>query len=143
MTTRQTLSTVRDVMDTARSSKAAAPWRVIGWWAVTLTILVGMLAGVLALGWHAPTWAQVAAGCAAIPGLGLGAALAHIPIERAKKFGNRWWVWAAVGISGPLLANSPDRVTVIVMSFLMAVVVPLLNAERRRIRSGGVPFVTQ
>ena len=120
----------------------AAPWRVIGWWVVVLATMLGLLAGVVALGWHAPTWARIAAGCAAVCGLWLGATLARVPIERVKKVSNRWWTWAAVGVSGPLLAGSPDRVAVILLAFLMAVVVPLLNAERKRIRSG-VPFVSQ
>jgi hypothetical protein len=127
-------------MDAVQAPDLTNRWRAIAWWVLTLTILLGMLAGVVALGWHVPTWSRVAAACAAVFGLASGAALARLPSDRAKKLGNRWWTWIVVGVTGPLLADAPDRVTIVVMSFLAAVIVPLLDAARRSIRAGEVPF---
>jgi uncharacterized membrane protein YoaK (UPF0700 family) len=103
---------------------------------VLVVAVLGLLATVVIYeAIRVPTWSRIGAVVAVAAGTVVGASVARRQ-KRLNSASIGWPAWAAAAVLGTLLAGAPDRVAVIVMAFLIALVAALLlDAERDRRRA--------
>jgi hypothetical protein len=126
-------------VDAERPPEDVARWRVVGWHVVAVAIPCGFLAASIDFALGSPIWARLAAVAAAGFGVVFGSIVTRMS-NRDRGLRDTWVWWAVAGAVGSLVGGAPDRVMLIVMAFLTALVAALIvNAERRRQRSPRTP----
>lgn len=107
-------------VDASNSRPEIAPWRIYAWRVLVVLIPLGFAALTVNLARSAPAWSIAAACAAAALGVVAMLAISRLPSERKLPGQNGWLAVVAAGALGPLLAGAPDRIAVIPLAFLVA-----------------------